>query len=55
VQDSSGTVLGAIKADGSILPASLTNAAATNNSIFYSTTNSKLAYKDSGGTVNNLY
>ena len=36
-------------------PVSYTNAAAPNNCIFYSTTLSKLAYKDPGGTVNALY
>lgn len=36
-------------------PVSYTNAAAPNNCIFYSTTLSKLAYKDPGGTVNPLY
>lgn len=43
------------RSDGSIIPASLADAAATNNSIYYSTTLSKLVYKDSGGTVNALY
>ena len=36
-------------------PGSSTDAAAPNNSIYYSTTQSKLAYKDSGGSVNTLY
>lgn len=36
-------------------PASYTNAAAPNNCIFYSTTDSKLSYKDPGGTVHSLY
>ena len=36
-------------------PVSYTSAAAPNNCIFYSTTLSKLAYKDPGGTVNPLY
>lgn len=36
-------------------PVSYTNAAAPNNCIFYSTTLSKLCYKDPGGTVNPLY
>lgn len=38
-----------------IKPASMTNASAPNNSIYYSTTNGKLVYKNSAGTVNNLY
>lgn len=40
---------------GGIQPASYTSAAAPNNCIFYSTTLSKLCYKDPGGTVNPLY
>lgn len=36
-------------------PASLADSAAPNNAIYYSTTASKLVYKDSGGTVNPLY
>lgn len=44
-----------INTDGSIQPASLTNAAAPNNSIYYSTTAAKLVYKNSAGTVNALY
>ena len=40
---------------GEIEPASMANASASNNSIYYSTDASRLVYKDSGGTVNNLY
>ena len=54
-QNSAGSVLSAVKSDGSIQPASLADSAATNNSIYFSTTASKLVYKDSTGTVNNLY
>lgn len=36
-------------------PVSYANGDAPNNCIFYSTTDSKLSYKDPGGTVNNLY
>ena len=36
-------------------PVSYTNAAAPANTIFYSTTDSKLSYKDPGGTVHGLY
>lgn len=36
-------------------PVSYSNAAAPNNTIFYSTTDSKLSYKDPGGTVHGLY
>jgi hypothetical protein len=38
-----------------ITPASLADSAAQVNSIYYSTDASKLVYKDSGGTVHNLY
>ena len=38
-----------------ISPVSYTNAAAPNNTIFYSTTDSKLSYKDPAGVVHNLY
>jgi hypothetical protein len=54
-QNNAGTALSAVKADGSIQPASMADSAATNNSIYYSTTASKLVYKDAAGTVNNLY
>jgi len=40
---------------GEIKPATIADASASNNSIYYSSTQSKLAYKDSGGTVHNLY
>jgi len=33
----------------------LADASAQNNSVYYSSTQSKLVYKDSGGTINNLY
>lgn len=46
---------GISKFDGAICPPSLSNASAPNNSLYYSTDASKLVYKDSGGTVNNLY
>lgn len=44
-----------VRADGTIQPVQLADASAANDSIYYSTTQSKLVYKDSGGTVNNLY
>ena len=44
-----------VRGDGTIKPASLADASASNNSIYYSTTQSKLVYKDSGGSVNDLY
>jgi hypothetical protein len=40
---------------GQLHPPSLANADADNNSVYYSTTNGKLVYKNSSGTVNNLY
>lgn len=44
-----------LRDDGSIQPASLADADAVNESIYYSTTQSKLVYKDNLGVVNNLY
>lgn len=41
--------------NGFAKPITSTDAAAPNNSIYYSSTQSKLVYKDGGGTVNNLY
>jgi hypothetical protein len=54
-QNSAATALSYVRADGSLKPVSLADSAATNDSIYYSTTASKLVYKDSGGTVNALY
>ena len=48
-------VMGTIRSDGSIVPKAMSDSVAKNNSIYYSTTASKLVYKDSTGTVNNLY
>ncbi len=42
-------------ADNSIRPTTLADTSAPNNSIYYSSTQSKLVYKDSGGTVKVLY
>lgn len=44
-----------ITANLCIKPASMADGSAPNDSIYYSTTASKLVYKDSGGGVNNLY
>lgn len=44
-----------LRNDGTIAPVSMADSSAANNSIYYSTTQSKLVYKDSSGTVNNLY
>lgn len=44
-----------IRGDGTIQPTSTADSVAPNDSIYYSTDQSKLVYKDSGGTVNDLY
>jgi cyclophilin family peptidyl-prolyl cis-trans isomerase len=44
-----------VRDDGTIALVSMANGSAPNNSLFFSTTGSKAAYKDSGGTVNYLY
>jgi hypothetical protein len=56
-QNSAGTTLAAVRFDGTIQPASLADSKTgiANNSIYYSTTSSKLVYKDPSGTVNVLY
>ena len=54
-QNSTRIPLSSVKADGSYQPARLADSAATNNSMYYSTTQSKLVYKDSSGIVNLLY
>ncbi len=46
---------GTSKFGGAIAPATLADAAAPNGSIYYSSDAGKLVFKDSGGTVNNLY
>jgi len=43
------------RADGTLALVSLVDGSAANNSLYYSTTQSKAVYKDSGGTVNDLY
>ncbi len=55
VTNSSNTVLTAIKGNGAFQPVHLANAAAANDTIYFSTDANKLVYKDSGGVVNNLY
>ena len=54
-RNASETPLSSVKADGSYQPASLADSSATNNSLYYSSTQSKLVYKNSSGTVNLLY
>jgi len=44
-----------IRGDGTIQPIAMADASAANDSIYYSTTASKLVYKDSAGGVNALY
>ena len=49
----SGTGIGTFSAG--VTPASMADGAAANNTIYFSTTASKLVYKDAGGVVNALY
>lgn len=49
------TRAGFIDENGAFNPPSLADSDANNNSVYYSTTQSKLVYKDSSGVVNNLY
>jgi hypothetical protein len=50
-----GSFLSGIDRTGAFQPASLADAAAANNTVYYSTTQSKLVFKDGGGVVNDLY
>lgn len=50
-----GSTLSEWRPNGAFRPTHLTDAAAETDTIYYSTTANKLVYKDSGGTVNNLY
>ena len=50
-QNSSGVAQSFIRADGSIGLPTLTDSAAVNNSLYYSSTTSKLCYKDSSGSL----
>lgn len=54
-QDDSGTLLSAVLPDGSFRLIHLADASAANDSWYFSTTGSKPAYKDSGGTAHYLY
>jgi hypothetical protein len=54
-QDSTPTILTAILNNGAFRPVHLADGSAANDTIYFSTTASKLVYKDSGGVVNNLY
>ena len=44
-----------IRGDGSIQPVTMADVDAENESMYYSSTQSKLVYKDGGGIVNDLY
>ena len=44
-----------IRGDGTIRPVEMADAAAPNNSIYFSTTQNKLVYKDNGGVVHDLW
>jgi hypothetical protein len=44
-----------IRGNGTVRPVQMSNTAAPNDSIYYSTTDAKLVYKDAGGTVRSLY
>jgi hypothetical protein len=50
-----GSFLSGIDRTGAYQPASLADADAANSTVYYSTTQSKLVYKDGGGVVNDLY
>lgn len=41
--------------DGSYIPPAIADSSAINNSVYYSTTQTKLVYKDSSGVVHDLY
>jgi hypothetical protein len=51
----SGFVLDCASHNAAISPGTLADGDAGNNSIYYSSTQGKLIYKDSGGTVHDLY
>ena len=44
-----------IRGDGTIRPVEMADGAAPNNSLYYSTTQAKLVYKDNGGVVHDLW
>lgn len=52
---SSSTTDFEIRGDGTIRPVEMADAAAPNNSLYFSTDSNTLAYKDSGGTVHELW
>jgi hypothetical protein len=44
-----------VRGDGTLIPVHMADASAPNDSLYYSTDQSKLVYKDHSGTVNGLY
>jgi len=52
---SSSTTDFEVRGDGTLRPVEMADAAASNNSLYYSTTQNKLVYKDSGGVVRDLW
>lgn len=52
---SSSTTDFTIRGDGTIRPVEMADAAAPNNSLYFSTTQNKLVYKDNGGVVHDLW
>jgi hypothetical protein len=54
-RSSANAVLTAIRNNGAFQPASMADGSAANNSMYFSTTASRLVYKDASGVVNNLY
>ncbi len=52
---SSSTTDFEIRGDGTLRPVEMADAAAPNNSLYFSTTQNKLVYKDNGGVVHDLW
>jgi hypothetical protein len=55
IKNSSDVVISGFDKKGALRIATISNADAPNSSLYYSSDNSKLVYKDAAGTVNNLY
>lgn len=53
--NASGSAMASITKNGAFKPAILDDVSAPSGTLYYSTTQSKLVFKDSGGTVNPLY
>lgn len=54
-RDSGNAVMTAIRNNGGFMPATLSDGAAANNTLYFSSTQDKLCYKDSTGTVQTLH